>query len=166
MTGNVRPTPLLLPDIDGTIRQGKEDELGKFVNTASDVRVFPEAVARMREIKEGGGRILGISNQGGIALGYTTEAVVRATMHETNEQAEQLFDEILWCPHHPSVSPCWCRKPGTSLVVHGIESLMDYNGETYAPGCTLFVGDRDEDLECARRLDVHFKWAKHWRNGG
>lgn len=160
----MKPTPLLITDIDGTVRQGK-DELGKFVNTASDVRVFPEAVERMRELKNGGGRILGLSNQGGIALNYVKEAVVRANMHETHEQADQLFDDILWCPHYPSVAPCWCRKPATGLAIFGVESMQQYFGEIYSPGTTLFVGDREEDMECARRLDAQFKWAKEWRNG-
>jgi hypothetical protein len=64
-------TPLLAVDLDGTVRHGK-DELGRFVNGPDDVVVFPEAAEMMRRWKERGGKIIGVSNQGGIALGFMT----------------------------------------------------------------------------------------------
>jgi D-glycero-D-manno-heptose 1,7-bisphosphate phosphatase len=36
--------PVLYLDLDGTVRQGKDDTLGRFVNGPEDVVVFPEAV--------------------------------------------------------------------------------------------------------------------------
>lgn len=43
-----RAVPVLYLDIDGTVREGKDDPLGRFVNGPADVRVFPEAVEMMR----------------------------------------------------------------------------------------------------------------------
>ena len=111
-----RPTPLLCLDIDGTVREGKDDALGRFVNCAADVRVFPEAVEMMRRWKAAGGRIIGVSNQGGIALGLVSMADVTEAMFETHRQADKLFDKLAWCQHHPGAehpeyAKCWCRKP-------------------------------------------------------
>ena len=54
-----RAVPVLYLDLDGTVRQGKDDALGRFVNGPEDVVVFPEAVEMMRRWKAGGGRIVG-----------------------------------------------------------------------------------------------------------
>jgi hypothetical protein len=52
-----KAVPLLVLDMDGTVRQGKDDALGRFVNGPDDVVVFPEAVIQMRKWKDKGGRI-------------------------------------------------------------------------------------------------------------
>ena len=165
------PVPVLFLDIDGTVRECKDDALGRFVNGPDDVRVFPEAVERMRAWKRDDGRIIGVSNQGGIALGHVSEADVVDAMAETYRQCEKLFDRIVWCHHHPAAEDpewarCWCRKPKPGLAIEGVLSLArDHEGEIYPPHMGLFVGDRDEDQACAAALDVDFVWASDWRNG-
>jgi len=164
-----RPTPVLYLDIDGTVRQGKDDALGRFVNGPEDVVVFPEAVEMMRRWKQGGGRIIGVSNQGGIALGIVDERQVAAAMVATYAQAEQLFDKIAYCKHHPDaphpeMARCWCRKPKAGLL---IESALDlaaqHPGEIYPPYMGLMVGDRSEDEACAEAAGLDFQWAADWR---
>src|SRR6185437_6393361 len=95
-----KPTPVLYLDLDGTVRQGKDDPLGRFVNGPDDVVVFPEAVEMMRRWRAGGGRIIGVSNQGGIALGIVTMAAVAAAMAKTQRLTGNRFDKIAWCRHH------------------------------------------------------------------
>jgi D-glycero-D-manno-heptose 1,7-bisphosphate phosphatase len=160
---------LLVLDLDGTVRQGKDDELGRFVNGPKDVVVFPEAVEMMRQWKATGGRIIGVSNQGGIALGLADKFAVKAAMAETHRQVESLFDRIAWCVHHPdAIDPemarCWCRKPAPGLL---IESALDiarqHRDEYYPPYLGLMVGDRPEDEECARLAGLDFQWAADWR---
>jgi D-glycero-D-manno-heptose 1,7-bisphosphate phosphatase len=160
--------PVLYLDLDGTVRQGKDDALGRFVNGPKDVVVFPEAVAQMRAWKAKGGRIVGVSNQGGIALGIVSENGVMAAMGETQIQTGMLFDKILWCMHHPQaedpeMARCWCRKPSPGLVIEGALDLARKYGEIYPPHLALFVGDRDEDQECARIAGIDFMWAADWR---
>lgn len=163
--------PVLYLDLDGTVRQGKDDALGRFVNGPDDVRVFPEAVERMQDWKARGGRIVGISNQGGIALGIVTMAQVVASMIETQHQCRWLFDRIRFCQHFPSASDpeyarCWCRKPRAGMV---IESAVDlghqHPAEMYPPHLALLVGDRDEDAACAAAANIDFMWATQWRAG-
>ncbi len=163
--------PALLLDIDGTVREGKDDPLGRFVNGPEDVRVFPEAVERIRAWKAGGGRVVGVSNQGGVALGIVSYEKVAAAMVETHRQAGQMFDRLTFCVHHPDaehpeMARCWCRKPRPGLAIEALNDLArQHSGEFYPPYMALMVGDRPEDEAMAEALNVDFTWAADWRAG-
>jgi D-glycero-D-manno-heptose 1,7-bisphosphate phosphatase len=161
--------PVLYLDLDGTVRKGY-DELGRWVNGPDDVEVFPEAVRRMTAWKEGGGRIVGVSNQGGIALGHVSADQVRAAMLRTHQLCNELFDKIAWCSHHPGAhhpewSRCWCRKPRAGLLIEAGLALSErYSNEMYPPYMALMVGDRPEDQGAAEAANVDFQWAVEWRS--
>lgn len=165
---NEKPVPVLYLDLDGTVRHGKT-ELGRFVNSPDDVVVFPEAVEMMRRWKNGGGRVVGVTNQGGVALGLLDHDVMVAAIMETYRQADGLFDHIHVCVHHPDaedpgMARCWCRKPSAGAVVEAVHGLRDkVSGEYWPPHMALFVGDRPEDEACARSAGIDFEWAHDWR---
>lgn len=135
------PTPVLWLDLDGTVRHGF-DEMGKFVNGPEDVVIFPEALKQMRKAKAEGYRIVGISNQGGIALGHMSMETCAAAMMRTHQLCGELFDKIAWCRHHPQakdpeMSTCWCRKPRIGMIVETGLSMAQRFNEYYPPGlCT------------------------------
>ena len=159
---------MLYLDLDGTVRQGKDDALGRFVNGPEDVVVFPEAVEMMRRWKAGGGRVIGVSNQGGVALGIVAYAKVEAAMLKTYLDSERLFDKIAFCVHHPKaahpeMARCWCRKPSPGLVIESALEVAQKYGEFYPPYMGLMVGDRPEDEQCAKLAGLDFQWAPDWR---
>lgn len=161
------PTPVLYLDLDGTVRHGRE-ELGHFVNKPEDVVIFPEALKLMRKAKAEGWRIVGISNQGGIALGHFTMEQCAATMMRTHVLCNELFDKIAWCRHHPDakdpeMAQCWCRKPRIGMIIEVCHDMAKEFNEYYPPAFGLFVGDRDEDRQCAENAALRFIWAKDWR---
>jgi len=163
-----KAVPVLFLDLDGTVRQGKDDPLGRFVNDSGDVVVFPEAVEMMRRWKQAGGRIIGVSNQGGVALGIVSYDKVAAAMRQTYIDSECLFDKIAFCCHHPraehpEMARCWCRKPSPGLVIEAALEVAHHYGEIYPPYMGLMVGDRPEDEECARLAGLDFQWAADWR---
>lgn len=163
-------TPVLYLDLDGTVRKGKET-LGYFVNNASDVQVFSEVPAILREYKKHGWRIAAISNQGGVALGILSIEDCAAAMIETQAQCSGLFDSICYCTHHPDASDpeyaiCWCRKPRIGLILTASNSMAQRFNEYYPPHLALFVGDRPEDKECAANAGIAFMDAVEWRSGG
>lgn len=165
-----RAVPVLYLDLDGTVREGKDDPLNKFVNGPEDVRVFPQAIEMMRRWKATGGRIVGVSNQGGIALGIVSYEKVVAAMVETQRQVGNLFDRIVFCQHHPDaknpeMARCWCRKPSggaVAVAAHGLREVT--TGEFFPPYMGLFVGDRAEDEACAKAAGLDFEWAVDWRS--
>lgn len=165
-----KTVPVLYLDIDGTVRKGK-DELGHFVNTAEEVQVFDEVPDLLRQYKQFlGWRIVGVSNQGGIALGYMDEQTCARAMLETQRQTGNAFDKIAWCSHHPDATDpemavCWCRKPKAGLVIETALDMAQANGEIYPPHMGLFVGDMDSDRVCAENAGLRFMDAAAWRYG-
>lgn len=169
LPGDEKRVPVLYLDIDDTVRKGF-DHLGRFVNKADDVVVFPEAVVMMKRWKSAGGRIVGVSNQGGVALGHVSLADAAAALMRTHVLTGSLFDAMVWCSHHPkAASPeearCWCRKPSPGLVIGGAHKLAaEHPDEMYPPYMGLMVGDRDEDRQCAELAGLDFQDAEHWRS--
>ncbi len=162
-----KPTKVLYLDLDGTVRHGF-DELGRFVNKPEDVAIFPEALKLMKRYKMAGYRIVGISNQGGIALGHFTFKQCAATMLRTHELCNEMFDKIAWCRHHPDAKEpeyarCWCRKPRIGLIVDTCKEMAAQFNEYYPPHLALFVGDRPEDRQCAEAANIDFMLASEWR---
>ena len=153
------------------IRQGVRAELGRFVNGPVDVELFDGVKERLWRYKQAGWRIIAVSNQGGIALGIVSmDNVVRA-MQKTQRLTEGAFDKIQFCQHHPAAKDpeyavCWCRKPRIGGLVEASLDLARQLGEYYPPHMALFVGDRDEDRECAESAGVTFMLASEWRERG
>ena len=165
-----RPTALLILDLDGTVRHGR-DELGRYVNGPDDVVIFPAAIEKMRAWKADGGRIIGASNQGGVALGIITHRDAQAAIDRTHALTDRLFDHLAFCPHHPQATQpfmarCWCRKPRPGLVIEAATMLRQrFPDEFYPPNLAVMVGDRLEDKGCADSIDIPFMWAEDWRAG-
>lgn len=165
--------PVLYLDLDDTVRHGV-DTAGKFVNGPEDVVIFDGVPRVLAEYKALGYRIIGVSNQGGIALGHMTLATCAAAMLRTQELSGNAFDKIAWCQHHPSASDpemarCWCRKPRAGLLIESALSLSEEaalrfgRSEIYPPHMALMVGDRPEDRGAAENAGVDFQDASEWR---
>lgn len=161
---------MLFLDLDGTVRHGL-DELGRFVNDAADVHVFPEVPALLARYRTAGWRICVVTNQGGIALGHMTTAACEEAIRETEVQCGAAFDAVAVCGHHPrapepEAAVCWCRKPRAGLVFYAIGALVSrHPGEAYPPHLGLMVGDRLEDRQCADAAALRFMLARDWRAG-
>lgn len=165
------PRPLLLLDLDGTVRHCWDDVVPGFVNEVEDVVVYVKALVRMREWNRRGGRIVACSNQGGIALGHLSMDTAAAILRETNTQCGDLFDAMLICNHHPDADDpamrrCWCRKPQPGMLVEAAMTMAIRYPGTFCPiSKTVFVGDRPEDRYAADRAGVDFLDAQAWRDG-
>lgn len=161
--------PVLYLDLDGTVRKGF-DELGRFVNGPEDVEVFDGVPELLKQYKERGWRIVGISNQEGIALGHMSMRTCVHAMDETNRQCDRVFDKITWCSHHPNandpeMAACWCRKPRIGMIIETAMDLAKKHKEMYPPHLGVFVGDMDTDRECAENAGLQFVEASVWRGG-
>jgi len=85
-------------------RDGVINDQTAFVNTPDDFRLIPGSASAIRRLNEAGIPVVVVTNQGGIALGYLTEADL-AAIHErmayllAEEGAH--VDKIYYCPHYP-----------------------------------------------------------------
>jgi D-glycero-D-manno-heptose 1,7-bisphosphate phosphatase len=166
----LKQVPVLYLDIDGTVRKGF-DEIGRFVNSADDVDVFAEVPPLLATYKANGWRIVGCSNQGGIALGHVALEDVLGAMRKTQALVGDAFDRIAFCRHHPAAKDpefarCWCRKPRMGLIFEAAYTLHgEHPDEMCPPHLALFVGDRSEDEDCAVAANIDFMSASDWRAG-
>lgn len=92
-----------------------------------------------------------ITNQGGISKGNFTEAHLEKLhgfmINQLKTYKIELTD-IFYCPHHPDVEKCRCRKPGTLMFERAIEK------HKIDPKASFMIGDSDIDMEAADRMGI------------
>ena len=92
-----------------------------------------------------------ITNQGGIARGIYTKSHVDK-LHNYMIQKLKAFNieltDIYYCPHHPDVSSCLCRKPGTLLIEQAIAKYK------IDPKASFMIGDSDIDIKAAEKMKI------------
>lgn len=157
--------PALCLDLDGTVRYSKS---GEFINSPGDVALFFNVEQKIWQFREKGYLILGISNQGGIAFGYKTalehDAIVKATIEAFDRNP---FHILKFAFHHPegTVEPychrSLCRKPDIGMLALCEVEAFD-NGFVIDWDNSIFVGDREEDRECASRAGIRFIHANEF----
>jgi D-glycero-D-manno-heptose 1,7-bisphosphate phosphatase len=114
------PRPAAFVDRDGTLIV----ERG-FLADPAGVELLPGAADGVRLLNEWGYRVIGISNQSGVARGYygidAVEAV-NATVIRMFAERGAVIDRIYYCPHYGDendagrVPPCDCRKPAPGMI--------------------------------------------------
>ena len=154
--------PALCLDLDGTVRYSKS---GEFINTPADIALFDGVEAKLWDYRDYNFLICGVSNQGGVAFGIKPpqqDAAELETMFSLFEKNP--FHIVKTCWHHekgkvfPFNRRSLLRKPDIGMLV--LCEFEAYNaGIVIDWGNSLFVGDRPEDEECARRAGIDFQWA-------
>jgi heptosyltransferase-2 len=124
-------------DRDGTLCQDAD-----YLNSMDRFKVFHE-ISYVKQLKEKGFLLIGVSNQSGIARGI----VERTFAEQINDIFinEYGFDAFYYCPHHPDDN-CACRKPSPGMA---IKARMDYNIDLRS---SIVIGDKDSDMELARNI--------------
>ena len=92
-----------------------------------------------------------ITNQGGIARGIFTIAhleKLHGFMMSELESAGIKLAKIYYCPHHPDIESCRCRKPGTLLFEKAIEEF------DIDPTQSFMIGDSEIDIIPAEKLGI------------
>jgi D-glycero-D-manno-heptose 1,7-bisphosphate phosphatase len=151
--------PALFVDLDGTVR----DTLSGRVHPLEpwDQQLRPGVTERLSEYRERGYAVVGVTNQGAVALGLLTEDDVRAINQRLmDELAPALFDMILFCPYHPYGRVAayrrqgGCRKPAPGMAFEARDRLgLDLVA-------SIMVGDADTDRQFAQNAGIGtFFWA-------
>jgi len=84
-----------------------------------------------------------VSNQGGISKGIYTKSDILKFHNELlldfkNEKIE--IKEVLFCPHHPKIEKCTCRKPDSLMIEKLIAKYKLSREDSY------FIGDSESDM--------------------
>ena len=128
-----------------------------FVNRAvivscDDVGDLEPLAPRLREHRDAGYRLLGVSWRPDIAEGRQSEHAVKAMF--AGECARLGLDiDVECCPHPAGPPRCWCRKPLPGL---GVLFVHRYHLD---PAQCLHIGTGPHDAGFARRLGFTFRDA-------
>lgn len=156
MWERIKTGRLLLLDRDGTLNHS----LGtRPPNHPAEIELLPGVAAKLHQYAALGWRIVIVTNQGGVAFGYQTEAQAYATHQALLDALPVEADASYLCPHHPEGTispyaiPCPNRKPAPGAILDALERFGA------RPQDCLFVGDRETDHQAARAAGVPFEWA-------
>jgi D-glycero-D-manno-heptose 1,7-bisphosphate phosphatase len=92
-----------------------------------------------------------VTNQSGVAKGlYKQEDVELVHGYLLNEFTKNniTISEVYYCLHHPDVSNCICRKPGSLFVE---KALARFHID---PAKSYFIGDKERDTEAGEKAGV------------
>jgi rfaE bifunctional protein nucleotidyltransferase chain/domain len=131
---------LVFLDRDGTLIRDVP-----FLHDPSKVDLLPGVIEGLRKLRDAGFRLVMVTNQQGIGLGYYGEAeflAVNQALFRKLGPAGIKIARVYYCPHSLA-DECECRKPGTLLL----EKAVEYFGAR-RESCFL-IGDTVADCEAA-----------------
>ncbi|HTT65884.1 MAG TPA: HAD-IIIA family hydrolase [Bryobacteraceae bacterium] len=130
------PKGIVFLDRDGTLL--KESP---YLSDPRDAELLPGVGEGLADLQRAGYRLVIVSNQQGIGLGYfgAREFIaVNAALFRLLTPFGVTISRVYYCPHS-AADACECRKPGPGLLVR---ALREFSME--AQRCFM-VGDRDVD---------------------
>ncbi|MEW6571299.1 MAG: lipopolysaccharide heptosyltransferase II [Nitrospirota bacterium] len=129
--------PAVFFDRDGTLCKDSG-----YISNLQDLHIFPD-IENLVFLKRKGFRLIGVSNQSGVARGKVDEDFVK-TVNEIFKKRYG-FDDFYYCPHHPD-EHCPCRKPEPEMILRAkIEFRTDLR-KSYV------VGDKETDMLLAKAV--------------
>ncbi len=138
---------VLFVDRDGTLIEEPDDCQ---VDALEKVRLVRDVIPALLRLRDAGYRFVMVTNQDGLGSpsfpAADFEGPHRHVLALFATQGIE-FEQVLICPHLPDAG-CGCRKPATGLLTRYLaETALDLER------CAV-IGDRDTDIELARRLGV------------
>ena len=136
--------PAVFLDRDGTLMEDAD-----YCHAPSQVAVYPGTAWELRRLKEGGYRLVIVTNQSGIGRGYFTETNYQRVQAELFRQlgSPDLIDAVYHCPDTPFVdSPR--RKPAPGMI---LEAAREHDLDLSR---SYIVGDKADDLACGRHAGL------------
>lgn len=142
-------------DRDGVINDGSL----YYTYKIEDFSINPDVLEALKLLCDNAFKLIIISNQSGIAKNiYTKHDVdtVHAYMKSVFEKTGITIDGIYYCPHHPDVSDCECRKPKSKML---LDAIADHD---IAIENSYMIGDSERDIIAAERLGIRaFKISRN-----
>ena len=136
-------------DKDGVINENIYLVDGHIMSPATigQIKIIPNVKEGIDKIKKMGFKVIVITNQPGVAMGYINEK----SLVEMNEYLKDKLgiDEIYYCPHKESLSGlCKCRKPKIGLIER---AKKDFNIDAEN---SYMVGDNLSDIKAGENAKV------------
>jgi heptosyltransferase-2 len=124
-------------------RDGTLIEDAGYLDSFNNLKIFEGTFENLQRLKKAGFKLIGVTNQSGVARGLISEGFVR----ESNAYLQKTLgiEDFYYCPHHPD-ERCQCRKPEPMLLRkaslrHKINLKASY-----------VIGDKTLDMLLARAV--------------
>lgn len=131
-------------DRDGTINNNCDHY---YIWRKEELLLNPGVGEALRELQARGYMLIVITNQGGISKGeFGREDVeaLHAHLRSLLEKEGVRLEEIYYCPHHPMVESCLCRKPQPLMIQ---KAMARFN---IGPSASWMIGDAERDMEAGK----------------
>lgn len=141
--------PILFVDRDGTLCKEPHDYK---VDALDKILLVEDVIPSLLRIKNAGFVFVMVTNQDGLGTDSFPRPgfeICQNFLVELFRSQGITFEKALICPHYP-FELCSCRKPQTATI----ESLLQEKGLEWDRSRSAMVGDREGDMEFAKRLSV------------
>lgn len=149
--------PVLFIDRDGTLIEHVE-----YLYETEKVKPIQGAMEALKKATDRGFKIVIVTNQPGIGLGYFTKEDyfrVNKQLLKFASEAGALIDKVYACPHSKS-EKCRCRKPDTALFERaGGELRIDLTR-------SWMIGDTTTDIQFGKNIGVRTVLVRTGHGGG
>jgi D-glycero-D-manno-heptose 1,7-bisphosphate phosphatase len=156
-TRPAKTAPAVFVDRDGTINREVE-----YLHDPAAFELLPGAGEGLRRFRDMGYRVVVVTTQAGIGLGYFTKEDfyrVNQAMFRALRPFDIAIDRIYYCPHGKG-DGCKCRKPDTGLIERAQKDLNIDLAHSFV------IGDKTSDLETARRTGMRSILVRTGHAGG
>jgi len=135
-------------DRDGVLVNNSEHY---YIWETEQLTLVDKVIENLRMLSQKGFQLFVVSNQGGISRGLYSKNDIEKLhaelirMFKTNNIE---ISEIVFCPHHPEIEKCLCRKPDSLMIEKLIaKHRIDKEG-------SYLIGDSKSDMEAAQKAGI------------
>ena len=135
-------------DRDGVLVDNSEHY---YIWKSDQLALVDGAVDNLKILSQKGFQLFIVSNQGGISRGLYSKDDIQKLHTELVHifRANHIeIVEIAFCPHHPEVEKCMCRKPNPLMLEKLIAKYKISKPDSY------LIGDNQSDMDAAEKAGI------------
>ena len=148
--------PAVFVDRDGTVNEHIE-----YLSDPAQFKEIPGSFAALKAIRDLGFRLIIVTNQPGIGLGYFSKEdffVVNREMMRQASSIECFIDKVYFCPHSKGDS-CRCRKPNPYFIERAVREMNVDISRSFV------IGDMTSDIQLGKNAGCRTVLVKTGRGG-
>ena len=122
-----------------------------YIWKTNQLTLVDSTIENLKILSEKGFQLFIVSNQSGISRGlYSKDDVLNlhAELIQTFRNNNIEIVEIAFCPHHPEVEKCLCRKPDSLMLEKLIAKYKICKSDSY------LIGDSQSDMDAAEKTGI------------
>lgn len=141
--------PAIFLDRDGTLIEHVE-----YMHEVSKLKIIPGVPEALKRFQDAGFRLIIVTNQPGIGMGYFTKEdlfLVNKEMLRVCSSSGAKIDKIYYCPHSKA-DGCNCRKPNTGMIDRALSEMNIDISKSFVIGDTTMDVQLGKNAGCGTIL--------------